>query len=56
MTVGEQIKEAEKKGVVYFERRGGGRRCTIAEYYSVRVDIFSQYSPVFKEKGNDPKP
>lgn len=49
LTVGERIDEAKKAGVLYFEIRGGGRRCTIAEYYSIRIDVFSQYGPVFKE-------
>ncbi len=47
-TVGENIKKAKEAGVVYFEREGGGRRCTIAEYYSIRIGVFSRYKPVFK--------
>ena len=48
MTVGEKIKKAEKEGVVYFERGRGGYRCTVVEYYSIRIDVYSRYRPVFK--------
>ncbi len=48
MTVGEKIEKAKKEGVVYFERGIGGPKCTIAEYYSIRLDVFSRYTPVFE--------
>lgn len=49
-TVGDKIKKAEKLGVVYFESSFGGRRCTIAQYYSIRIPVFSGYRPVFKNE------